>query len=160
MCNSRAEIASRQHVAQIVRHSNNFYDVIIIEESRVEKRFLGTGRPVACESSCLSRRGLVKRSNLSFGYLFINHDRACWDQLRSERREQTRRSSFSLADFDSIIAPDVTAAFNERLPESSSLPTSSLPARVIATRGRRSEWWCRWRGRARESEKDREEGER
>jgi len=35
--------------------------------------------------------------------------------------------SFSFADFDSIVAPDVTAAFNERLPESSSphiLPTA------------------------------------
>lgn len=79
----------------------------------------------------------------------------------TQREARTDAVSLSLArlDFDSIIAPDVTATFNERLPESSSLSTSSLPARVIATRGRRSERRRRWRGR-RESEKDREEGER
>lgn len=69
-----------------------------------------------------------KFSNLSLSYLFINHDRACWDQLRSERREQTPFLFLSLADFDSIIAPDVTAAFNERLPESS--PPHILPTRA------------------------------
>jgi len=36
------------------------------------------------------------------------------------RGANRRHLSFSLADFDSIVTPDVTAAFNERLPESSS----------------------------------------
>lgn len=45
---------------------------------------------------------------------------------REARTDGVFSLSLSLADFDNIIAPDVTAAFNERLPESSSphiLPT-------------------------------------
>jgi len=69
-----------------------------------------------------------KFSNLSFSYLFINYDRAYLGSI-TQREARTNAVSFSLStDFDSIIAPDVTAAFNERLPESSSLHI--LPTRA------------------------------
>lgn len=50
------------------------------------------------------------------------------------RGANKRRLSFSLANFESIVALDVTAAFNERLPES-----SSLTPRPPYSRGSRSE---------------------
>lgn len=58
------------------------------------------------------------------------------------RGASKRRLSFSLANFESIVALDVTAAFNERLPERTvlSLSLHVLPTREgIAIRGRRSE---------------------
>lgn len=99
-----------------------------------------------------------KFSNLGFSYLFINHDRAYLGSI-TQREARTNAVSFSLSQI-SIVSLLLTSP--RRLMSGYQrvvLPTSSLPARVIVTRGRRSEWWWRWRGR-RESEKDKEEGER
>lgn len=132
----------------------------------------GTSELVSLRAGVLHRFAFLhadslKFSNLGFSYVqFINHDRAHRDQLRGERRE-TRRTLASLSP-SRISRVSLLLTSSRRLMSGYQrgvvLPTSSLPTRARGgSRDQRETERTETAdggGGGRESEKDREEGER